>query len=111
MNEEIFELLERRYRLPSMEFYAKIGEWDSWWRGHNRAFHEFTENALGTTPVRRQLYRMNMAKKVASLTNVPTLELNSCHNVTASQFSDGVTYLDLMEQNLKMLKIALGVDK
>ena len=65
MNEEILELLQTRFRLPSAGYYARIAEWDSWWRGHNRSFHEFTENALGTHPVRRQLYRMNMAKKIA----------------------------------------------
>ncbi len=58
-----------------------------------------------------ELSNRNMATKVASLTGVQTLELHSCHNVTDAQFNTGVTYLDLMEQNLNMLKLALGVVK
>ncbi|MBE6598037.1 MAG: zinc ABC transporter substrate-binding protein [Ruminococcaceae bacterium] len=38
---------------------------------------------------------------------VPLL-LHSCHNVTKEEFSSGVTYLDLMTQNLENLKIALN---
>ena len=55
-----------------------------------------------------ELSNQNLAQKVASLTDVKTLELHSCHNLSAEQFSRGVTYLDLMEQNLNNLKIALG---
>ena len=65
MNEEILELLSRRWRLPGLAYYARVAEWDAWWRGSCRSFHEFTENGLGGRIVRRQLYRMNMAKKIA----------------------------------------------
>ncbi len=58
-----------------------------------------------------ELSNQTMAQKVASLTGAQTLELNSCHNLSAAQFKSGVTYLDLMEQNLNMLKIALGVSQ
>jgi len=44
--------------------YAKISEWESWWRGHDRSFHEYYENAVGGGMVKRELYRMNMAKKI-----------------------------------------------
>ena len=55
-----------------------------------------------------ELSNQTMAQKVAALTGVQALELHSCHNVSAAQFDSGVTYLDLMEQNLQMLKIALN---
>ncbi len=58
-----------------------------------------------------ELSNQTMAKKVASLTGAKALELHSCHNLSAEQFSSGATYLDLMEQNLQMLKIALGVSQ
>ncbi|MBO6052674.1 MAG: hypothetical protein J6Q17_02965, partial [Clostridia bacterium] len=65
MNREVLELLEARFPIPALEYYRRIALWDAWWRGHDRSFHEFTENTVAGHSVRRQLYRMNMAKKVA----------------------------------------------
>ncbi|HBL40581.1 MAG TPA: ABC transporter substrate-binding protein [Ruminococcaceae bacterium] len=56
-----------------------------------------------------ELSNKNLAEKVASLTGVSIAELHSAHNVSADDFADGVTYLDIMEQNLMSLKLALGV--
>lgn len=36
------------------------------------------------------------------------LQFNSCHNITQKQFDSGVTYVDLMKENVNNLKIALG---
>jgi len=65
MNAEVLALLEARFPIPALEYYRRIATWDAWWRGHDRSFHEFTENTVAGHSVRRQLYRMNMAKKVA----------------------------------------------
>ena len=40
--------------------------------------------------------------------NARILELDSLQAVTAQQVADGVTYLSVMEQNLEVLKTALG---
>ena len=66
INEEILSFVsERCGGTPvSASYYTKIREWESWWRGYSRPFHEFTENGAGGTPIRRQLFRMNMAKKI-----------------------------------------------
>ena len=66
VNEEILSLVsERTGKIPvSASYYTKIREWESWWRGFNRPFHEFAENCSGSSPVHRQLFRMNMAKKI-----------------------------------------------
>ena len=48
----------------SAAYYSKIREWESWWKGYDRSFHEFSESGLGGLPIKRQLYRMNMAKKI-----------------------------------------------
>lgn len=66
INEEILSLVRQRCGADcaNISYYAKIQEWESWWRGHDRSFHEFIENGAGGAPIRRQLYRMNMAKKV-----------------------------------------------
>lgn len=66
INDEILSLVAERSGCPSVgsAYYTKIREWEDWWKGYYKPFHEFTENGVGGIPVRRQLYRMNMAKKV-----------------------------------------------
>lgn len=66
INEEILSLVSEKCggSPVSAAYYTKIREWEEWWRGYSRPFHEFTENGAGGVPVKRQLYRMNMAKKV-----------------------------------------------
>ena len=44
--------------------YSLIDKWEMWWRGRDPSFHHFTENSCVGSPVRRELYRMNMAKKI-----------------------------------------------
>lgn len=45
---------------------------------------------------------------VCKETGADPLLLHSCHNVTREDFETGVTYLDLMRQNLENLKTALN---
>ncbi len=49
-----------------------------------------------------------MADIIREETGCRKLLFHSCHNVTAAQLADGVSYLELMEQNLVNLKEALG---
>ena len=49
-----------------------------------------------------------MADIICEETGCQKLLFHSCHNVTAAQLADGVSYLELMEQNLVNLKEALG---
>lgn len=44
---------------------------------------------------------------IAEETGVKPLLLHSCHNVTRSQFDDGITYLELMENNVENLRKGL----
>lgn len=48
-----------------------------------------------------------LAKKLCSATGAEMLPLHSCHNVSQDDFSSGVTYLDLMRQNMNNLREAL----
>lgn len=48
------------------------------------------------------------AKAIAAETGAKTLLLHSCHNVSKEDLSNGVTYLSLMEQNVKNLKEGLS---
>ena len=49
-----------------------------------------------------------MADVICDDTNVKKYQFNSCHNITQKQFDSGVTYLDLMKENVKVLKAALN---
>lgn len=48
------------------------------------------------------------ANLIAEDTDAKTMRFSSCHNVTKDEFEQGVTYISLMEQNLKALKEALA---
>ena len=64
-NNIVFDYLEKHHGIcVNYDFYSKIDEWTAWWRGFCKPFHEFSENGIGGMPCKRELYRMNMAKKV-----------------------------------------------
>lgn len=50
----------------------------------------------------------NVANTVLESTNAKALQLHSCHNVSKEDFDSGVSYVDLMRQNLMALKEALN---
>lgn len=49
-----------------------------------------------------------VADAIKTDTGAKPLQFNSCHNITQKQFDSGVTYVDLMKENVNNLKIALG---
>ena len=49
-----------------------------------------------------------MADTICDDTGTKKYQFNSCHNVTFNQFKNGVTYVNLMEENVKVLKKALN---
>ncbi|MDD5923496.1 MAG: metal ABC transporter substrate-binding protein [Clostridia bacterium] len=49
-----------------------------------------------------------MADAICEETGAKKLLFHSCHNVTAEDFENGITYLNLMNNNLEVLKEALG---
>lgn len=48
-----------------------------------------------------------IADAIVDATDAKKLELHSAHNVTKDQFEQGITYLDIMKQNIEVLKEAL----
>ncbi len=72
MTEELLDWIKDAYHgvcgqramMPEIGYYAKIAEWRDWWRGKYAPFHEHRETCAGAAPVRRELYKMGMAKKV-----------------------------------------------
>ena len=60
----IIELLNRETGGNlSGAYYARIREWEAWWRGCYRPFHQFRERS-GPQLIRREMYTLGMAKKV-----------------------------------------------
>lgn len=51
-----------------------------------------------------ELSNHKVADSIAESTNSTTALLHSCHNVSKDEFNNNVTYLSLMEDNLKTLK-------
>ncbi len=49
----------------------------------------------------------NIAKTIADEAGAKVLTLNSAHNISADDFKSGITYVEIMEENLKAIKEAL----
>lgn len=55
-----------------------------------------------------ELSNQKMANTISESTGAKVLLLHACHNVSKAEFESGVTYLDLMKQNVENLKEALN---
>lgn len=55
-----------------------------------------------------ELSNQQMSRSIAEATGAKERQLNSIHNVTQKDFDAGVTYVDLMKRNVKILKEALN---
>ena len=57
--------------------------------------------------LKMELSNDNIANAIAEACDVPVRVFYSSHNISAKQFEEGVTYLDLMKENVETLKEAL----
>lgn len=65
MNERLREFIKNKYGYEiSSSYYDKISEWEQWWRGFNKEFHEYTFNN-GITVTKQKMFTLKMAKKIA----------------------------------------------
>lgn len=55
-----------------------------------------------------ELSNGKIAQTIAESTNAEVEVFNSCHNITLDDFNNGVTYIDMMTQNLSVLEKALN---
>jgi len=55
-----------------------------------------------------ELSNQKLADTVCEATGAQKRLFHSCHNVTKAEIESGVTYLSLMQENLIVLKEALG---
>ena len=54
-----------------------------------------------------ELSEPRIAQKIAEETGCKIRQFHSCHNVSKDEFDRGVTYIDLMKENAKVLKEGL----
>lgn len=50
--------------IPDIPYYTKIAQWEEWYKGYVAEFHR-TRIANGVNVIQRDIYRLNMAKRVA----------------------------------------------
>ena len=55
-----------------------------------------------------ELSNGNIANTIAKETGAKVLELASAHNISSSDFDSGITYVDIMKNNIEVLKEALN---
>lgn len=55
-----------------------------------------------------ELSEPKIAKSIKEQTSTKLLRFNTAHNISKSQFENGTTFLDLMEENLQNLKVGLN---
>lgn len=55
-----------------------------------------------------ELSNQNIAKTISEATGAKILTLNSAHNISKDDFDAGKTYLDIMRENIEVLKEALN---
>ena len=55
-----------------------------------------------------ELSNKKIAEAISKETGAKVLEFNSAHNISKKDFDSGITYIDIMKQNIETLKIALN---
>lgn len=55
-----------------------------------------------------EMSNKKIAKTIAEETGAKTLQFHTAHNVTKEEFKNGITYLDIMKNNMEVLKEALS---
>ena len=57
--------LSRKYgtEIPTA-YYSHVRTWRDWWRGYYKPFHSYQELGLDNAPRQRELFKMDMAKRV-----------------------------------------------
>ena len=55
-----------------------------------------------------ELSNSKIADEISNETKAKVLEFNTAHNITQNDFESGITYVDIMKKNIKVLKEALN---
>lgn len=54
-----------------------------------------------------ELASLNIVNTIEKETGVKTLELNSTHNISLEQYKNGLTFIEIQQQNIENLKVGL----
>lgn len=61
----VVDFLNKEYKTEiQTEYYSYVRKWRDWWRGYYKPFHSYQELGVDNAPIQRELFRMNMAKRV-----------------------------------------------
>ena len=58
--------------------------------------------------LKTELTSDKLAKTIADAVSGEVRELNSAHNISGADFAAGTTYVDILKNNLEVLKVALN---
>lgn len=62
----VVDYLNKEYKTDiKTEYYSYVREWRNWWMGYYKPFHSYTELGVDNAPKQRELYRLNMAKRIS----------------------------------------------
>lgn len=62
----VVEFINKEYKTQiKTEYYEYVKKWRDWWRGYYKQFHSYQELGVDNAPRQRELFRMNMAKRVS----------------------------------------------
>lgn len=87
-------------------FSACSSEGDAGPRHIAEMVREINEHAVSSV-FHIELSNKKMAKVISEKTGAKILMLHSCQNVSKEEFKSGISFADLMEQNIKSLKEAI----
>ena len=61
----VVDFLNKEYKTEiKTEYYSHVKDWRAWWRGYYKPFHSYQELGVDNAPKQRELFRLNMAKRV-----------------------------------------------
>lgn len=61
----VVDFLNKEYKTEiQTEYYSYVRMWRDWWRGYYKPFHSYQELGVDNAPKQRELFRMNMAKRI-----------------------------------------------
>jgi A118 family predicted phage portal protein len=61
----VVDFLNKEYKTDiKTEYYSYVRKWRDWWRGYYKPFHSYQELGVDNAPKQRELFRMNMAKRI-----------------------------------------------
>lgn len=61
----VVDYLNKEYKTEiKTEYYSLVRMWRDWWRGYYKPFHSYRELGVDNAPIQRELFRLNMAKRI-----------------------------------------------